>query len=413
MLLFLCGAVLQQASMYEKIVPNPTGANGYEEYLRAADIAALPEFSNYDRWLSNPRGGNSSVEIDKPVDVDPKDPDLTVRRKWADRFRACCDLISNGNRKAVADPRGIIKVDTLFPEMARFRALARFEAVSAHVSFADGQTGQGIRHIEDAVIFGNKISGSILIGRLVGIACDAISFVELDDHWAQLSVSDAEELQRFFGSQLSEPSRLVESIRAERRATHTAIDQLFANPDEFASLMYDDDKEKALAGSLSKLSANDAQGAQSATNAAIDAYYDSILTILNGPEAGWFSLKDLGDAENSDDPKLPLATRLANLVMPTMSAVLVAESRDRTRMRLAYLTAKAVDFRWIMGRLPDRIEDFTTPSERTDPTSGRAFRYRRDGPWFRITREAKDALGGVSLFKSPAPFDPNTGPLRP
>jgi len=235
----------------------------------------------------------------------------------------------------------------------------------------------------------------------------------LDDHWAQLSVSDAEELQRFFGDQLSEPPRLVESLRAERRAEHTAVDQLFANPDEFASLWANDDKEKALAGSLAKLSANDAQGAQSATNAAIDAYYDSILTILNGPEAGWFSLKDLGDAENSDDSKAPLPTRLANLVMPTMSAVLVAESRDRTRMRLAYLTAKAVDYRWIMGRLPDRIEDFASPLERNDPTSGKSFRYKRDGPWFRITREAKDALGGVSLFKPPAPFDPNAGPLRP
>ena len=399
--------------MYEKIVPNPTGINGYEEYLRAADIAAIPEFNNYEGWLSNLHPGNVTWEVDKPSDVDPKDPDLTVKRKWVDRFRRCCDLISNGNRKAVMDPRGVIKPETTFPEMARFRALARLEAVSAHVCFADGRTGEGVRHIEDAQIFGNKISGMTLIGRLVGIACGRVSFIELDDHWAQLSVSDAEELERFFSQLLSGPLPLIESMRGERQGAHAAIEELFAKLTDLASLWNSDGKEQALINEVTRLGPAEARDAQAATIAAIDAYYDSVLATVNGPESGWLSLKAVSNEDDIGNTKLPLATRLTDLLTPALSQVLISDAQDRTRMRIAYLTAKAVDFRWIMGRLPDRIEDFASQVERNDPTSGRAFRYKRDGPWFRITRDGKDALGSVSLFKPPAPADPNLGPLRP
>ncbi|MHB8637387.1 MAG: hypothetical protein ACYC96_13035 [Fimbriimonadaceae bacterium] len=412
MVVLLCSALLGQASMFSKIVPNPTGTNGYEEYLRAADLASNPLFYGYEAWLANLRSPTPAQDLARPDDVALSDPDLTVRRKWFERFRRCCNLVSRGNLKPVADPRGSIGPETTFPEFQHFKALVRLEANAAHVEFADGQTGVAVRQIEDALTFGDKIGGRILISRLVGIACDAMTFLELDDHWFQLSVTDARELETFLAHELNGPTPLAATLRGEEQAAHAAVEELFAKPVGFATEWGVDRNQQALARTLAKMGPVDAQATQDATNAVIDAYYGSILTILRGPEARWLTVKDVADGV-SGDSKVAFATRVADIVLPTLSQVLIAEARNRTQVRLAYLTAKAVEYRWVRGHLPDRIEDFTTAEERVDPTSGHAFRYRRDGPWFRITREGKDSLGGVSLFKPPAPFDPNVGTVNP
>ena len=81
-------------------------------------------------------------------------------------------------------------------------------------------------------------------------------------------------------------------------------------------------------------------------------------------------------------------------------------------MRLAYLTATPIEYRWLSGHFPDRIEEFTTKEERLDPTSGHNIVYKREGSWFRITREAKDSLGGVSMQPPPKQPDLDSLPLR-
>jgi len=412
MFVFLCAAAVGQGSMYSRVVPYPTGTNGYEEYLQAADIASGPEFDLYDTWLVGLRSG-SLTNAEKPFDVDRTDPDLAVRRKWAERFRRCCSLISNGNRKPVSDPRGAAGAGGGFPEYRAFKSLAKIEEATAHVLFADGQTGDAIRHLEDGLIFGSKIGAARLMGRMQGIACDAIAFDELDDHWAQLCLSDAQELEVFFGRRLNSPPTLIESIPAQRRVSHAAVIQLFSDSADFARTWGLGENQQGLMASLNKLGPFDAEATQASTLAAVDGFYDSMIALLNGPESAWLSVREVDGGDQAQDASLPLGTRLAGLVAPIMSRVLVREAQDRTRMRLAYLTAKALEYRWLKGHLPDRIEDFTTAEERRDQTSGRAFRFKRDGPWFRITREGRDALGVVTLFQPPAPADPGSGPIRP
>src|SRR5579872_7227097 len=136
----LVSAVLGQTPMFPKIIPNPTGSNGYEEYVRAADYTTSADFGAYRNWLDklrNPSNYDSTTE--PPAGVDVNDSDLTVRRKWNDRYRLCCNLVSTGNHKQVYEPRDTILPETTFPEMTRFKSLATLEANAAHVAFADGQ----------------------------------------------------------------------------------------------------------------------------------------------------------------------------------------------------------------------------------------------------------------------------------
>ena len=408
MVVVLCGALLQVSNMFAKIVPNPTGTNGYEEYVRAAEIASVPDFAAYSRWIMNTHPAGVSLEEDKPIGVDLNDPDLTVRRKWIEKFRMCSNLISAGNRKPVYEPRDSILPETTFPEMAMFRALARLQASTAHVSFADGNTGEAVMRLEEGITFGQKLGGSILISRLVGVACGSIALAELDDHWPQLSLNDAHELRSYLGTRISATPLIVEALKSEKRASKNAIDELFAKPDAFANDYWNADKDKALINSVSKLSPLDAANAASDATAAVYAAYDSVIQLLSGPESEWLKYKD----SNEDDTRKPLSGRIAGLVLPTLSQVLIVEARERTRLRLAYLTASAIEYRWINGRLPSNIEEFTSKPERLDPTSGRYFVYKRDGSWFKITREAKDALGGVGIGQSPKAPDPDVAPIR-
>ncbi|HLK14321.1 MAG TPA: hypothetical protein VKT78_05920 [Fimbriimonadaceae bacterium] len=406
----MCSFAFQVSNMFAKIVPNPTGNNGYEEYVRAAEIASDAEFPAYQRRLLETRSSDPELEPQLPSDVDPRDLDLAIRRKWTSRYRICCNLISVGNRKPVYDPRESIAPETTFPEMAKFKSLAALEAATAHVAFADGNSGDAVGHIEEGLMFGEKLGGAILISRLVGVACSTTLLSELDDHWPQLSLNDAHELRGFFGKRLATPPLMIEALKGERRATKSAIEEMFSKPDQVAKeWSYDggDSFGKDMK-TLAALNPIEAANLRADTEGVAYQQVDAVIGLFNGPETEWLKYKDPTDAEKNRS----LASRLADVALPSLSNLIVAEARSRTRLRLAYLTASAIEFRWINGRLPNAIEEFTTPDERRDPTSGRSFSYRRDGPWFHITRENRDALGGVGVKPAPNKPDPDSIPVR-
>lgn len=413
MLAAICVAAMGQGSMFASVIPNPTGRNGYEEYVRASEIASSAEFRAYMLWLERAQRPELQPGYPIPPDLDPKSSDLEIRQVWTTRFELCCRLIAAGNDKPVTDPRGTIKPDTLLPEFAGFRSLARFEASTAQVDFADGLTNAAVRHLEDGIVFGGKIGSALLIGRLVGIATDSILFKELDEHWAQLDLADAHELELFFGRRIAGPSLLIDSLNGERRAIDTAIELVFDSATDATSLAGDDEDFKSALKQLAALSPQDSADAHAAARTAADGYIDSAIATMNGPESGWLSVGAPPEARSNEGSQKKLADQLASAVLPDLSSVAVREAQDRTRMRLAFLSAKAVEYRWVHGRLPDNIEEFASESERTDPSSGHAFRYRLDGPWFKITRENKDAMGSVGMVNPPMPPDPNASPLKP
>jgi hypothetical protein len=397
---------LGTGSISSRIEATATGQNGYEEDVRAADIADTPEFKLYDRWLqaqptASPSGEDGRNDMERPAGVGPNDPDLVVRRKWVNRYRICLELVATGDSKRVFDPRKRINPETVFPEFSTFRTLIRLEMAAARVDFADGQTGEGIQRIEESLVFGQKISSTLLIGRLVGIATSSLAYRELDSHWPQLCLSDATELKNFFGARMNAPSSMIEAVNFERQLAQNAVELLFKDPAKFkTSIGVDDDKQGFLDG-LSKMSADDLARTESATSATLDSYYTSLAKVLTGPESAWLGFKDVDDKLQSEAPNTSLSNRLAALILPTMSGAVLAEAKDRTRARLAYLTCRAIEYRWLNGKLPDRIEEFSTLAERRDPIAGINFNYRKEGIWFVITRSSNDAVGSVSLMPPP------------
>jgi hypothetical protein len=381
-------------SMFSRIVPHPIGRNGYEEYVRAADIADSVEFKAFSNWLAvRP---DDRLDLSQPRGIKPDDPELLVQQRWASRFSGCCDLVSLGNGKEVFDPRTELTAATTFPEFAAFKSVARLEVATAQVKFAAGQTGEGLRHVFDAMTFGQKMSGTILIGRLVGIACQSIAYRELDRVWPQLNLDDVREVQRYMAALIALPPAMRAALDWDFRFSRGALVGIAKNPASLKDFGYEDmpDSMKALSG-LSQSQLNDAV-AQALVK--FDGFTSSVMTVLNGPEAGWSSIEKL-EAGFGGDPH-SVSDALAGLVLPTISAAVTAELRTRTFARLAYLTAKAAEFKWLNGRRPEKMEEFTTKEERTDPTGG-GFEIRPFGPWFEIVRTGKDTLGEQKLRPKP------------
>jgi hypothetical protein len=191
-------------------------------------------------------------------------------------------------------------------------------------------------------------------------------------------------------------------MKGERRLEDASIGELFSNPKGIdAGWLGAED----FAQDVVKLNAADAQQTQTDTINKVDRFFESLDTILNGPESGWL----LFDDPPAVDPQQPLSARIYDIVRPTFSKVFRSELKERTQLRLAYLTATAIEYRWINGHLPERIEQFTTKDERRDPTTGKNFSYEIIGNWFKISRIGKDALGIIQLQRPPrAPAQDST-----
>jgi hypothetical protein len=400
MFVLLLSSLALQGPLFRGLISHPTGANGYEEYVAAADLVSSPMFDQFMIRLKQYRPDQEDADITLPPTVNAKDTDLTVRRKFIDQFQRSLDLVEQGNQKPVYDPRDRFGPDTTLPELRYFKTLTRLEGIAANVDFADGKTEEGVKRIESTLTFSSKISGGPLIFRLVGIACASIATRELDHYWPQLSVEDADELVRYFDDTLSEPDQLIQSLRSEEKAGIAALGAFLDDPAKFAA-----GGEFAIEGEkpdgfddIAKLNPGDRMSLKQDAGAEIYRQFESVIQRLSGPESGW-----VVPAPDEDSSTASLAKKVADTVIPATSQSVVAELKIRTRFRLCRLTAKAISYKWTNGHLPTSITDFTTPEERIDPSGGQfVYRKEKDGSWFKILRIGNDALGEINAAATPA-----------
>lgn len=404
--LILCGLGAQ--GLFAQVIPHPTGNNGYEEYLRAADLAAAPEFGQYLLW----RGVLWSADEHDPAKLPPgvtlDDDDLALTQKFVIRFGKCLDLVRAGNQKPVVDPHTNPKLGASTAELAAFKGLEKLEGVAAHVAFAGGETGLAVGRVLDGLTLADNIGSQTTVSALVAIACRAIALSELNLQWAQLNLADAQQLVAALKPRLERPCALIASLPIERQSVHDRVGQLFSQPKDAASQYPEGSDVRGLIESIASMPADTAAALRAATLAKVDAYFDHLDAVLGGPEANWLRNRDLDSSpEVTQGPE----SRLADASAP-YGANVVAEIRGRTQLRLAYLSAKATEFYWQNGKLPTRLEEFATPKERIDPSSGAQFKYLREGAWFRIIRDTSDAVGpmGVGIRVSDQPRSGSSAP---
>jgi len=396
---------LNDVSLLAKVVGVPTGKNGYEDYLRAADVAGSDLWGMYEQMMGY-RISKLRAMTDPDVDLTlpPVAPgttldstDLGIRIAANDRLGGTFDIVTQGNNKRVYDPRDGYTFETTFPEMARFKMLAKIGVNKAYVEFAEGKSTLAVRDLIEGLRFSRNIFDSVMIGGLVSIAMQSIFLAEFNRHLGQLSLSDAQLIDRTCQGLIDSPYPVREMLAREYRMTKSSLDQVLDKPDEFLT----EEQNKAVGAALKGLSGPDRAQLKSFVTQALEPRYKSISDKLSGPESGW-PVSDM-----SADPLVSLEDKsVSNLAMLLITELqgksmehqyTKAMAKARIQLRLLQLHAKVIEYRWQNSFLPAKIEDFAGPKIARDPFTGDVFHYELKDGNYRLYSTGVPGIGPIEL----------------
>jgi len=410
----LAGTQAPRQSMYREVIPNPTGKNGYEEYLQAAD--AIGERTLADAYLNWSPTYYATLKAPRPEGDDAPKPTadqlalaerlstmtlLDVRREAATRYSKVVAWLHQGSLKKVWQPRETISFDTKLPEFAYFGRVGKVAAASAYVAYADGKGREGTQILLDTLKMGQDIEGSLMIASLYSMLIESTAMVGLHRHFPAMSLSDAILVEKAAATMLAVPPKTLDAILSEAKMRVRIFGEMLDNPDRFFPKAEDVDPEsakwvkdiKALPpASRASLVAT----AQNVTNQRLEP----TLSILKGPESGWVAdaPQVQTDPQGLADDTNGIVAFWLRMTAPSYARVGVRLAVVRARLRLLGLYASVVRYKWEKGRLPSSLDEAVTADRISDPLSGEKFVYQQQGPWdFRIFSPGAKATGLVDL----------------
>ncbi len=388
-------AWLQQESISKRVNPNPTGANGYEEYLFAADIIDSEPFKKFDEWdayrqIVRKGGPWDRVDDDgkrvpppkAPGRLDVESTNLDVRKAKVKTFERIFDLVRAGNNKEVYDPNIQWNLESLFPQYAGFKGVAKLMATGAYVSFAEGRSSEGTERLLSAMTFALKFADGPLICELVSIACQAIVLAEFELHLGSLSEPDCQQIVRFMRATLRKASNAARCFRNEQRGIVSSLEKALAKPDSVATY-FGQDSDDAYLKELGAMTPEQLSQVRVRVMESIGTHFEKLIAVASGPESGW--IRPISDPPIVDPNTVQkwtpevVADSLTGALLPVFGQAMQAEARIRTQLRLLLLHALVLEYRWQEGSLPTKLSEAVSASELTDPITGKEFRYELPG----------------------------------
>ncbi len=402
--LLAASQVPSNGSLLANIVGTPTGANGYEDYLRAADDFDLNLWGVFDQWrgykLRSAQGATGDALGDVPElppGVSPDLNDFEVRLVVNGRFGRAYEILAQGNMKRVFDPRPSYGSTALYPELIYFKKLAQVGTNKARVEFAEGKTAQAVEDLLNGLQFAKNIFPTTVITSLVSIGIQAMILAEFNEDLGVLSLYDAQLVDKTCSELLNAPLDFQQVFKHELTMATGSLNQIIDKP----SLLLSDDQEQTYGSALTNLSATDRQQLVSFVDQALSERCQAAIDRMSGPESSWPRDGSSSDPALSPDDKSVsnLALLLTNGLMgndvPTQWRT--ALCKGRTQLRVLRLHMKVIEFHWQHGVWPTKIEQFADVESRTDPYTGRPFHYDYKGGSYRLYGTGVPGLGAIEL----------------
>lgn len=403
-----------QYSIYRELVPKPTGKNGYEEYLMACDIlrATQAQF-----LVSEDQSGMRQIielyESPSPPMRPPKAQYeaakrllganiLQVRREAVAQATKVLDLIIQGNKKPVYDPRESVRWSS-FSELKEFRTMGRLFQAAAYVALADGQPARAAQFIIESLRFGQKLSGLRLNARYSAIVIQSFAFESIEKYLPSLGLKDLS---------------LVEAAAAEILGQKPAIFRIIENDLSDVKEHYRD----LLVSSMGKKPADDdsqtVKFIRKLTLADIEVVLERcaqnvarrkqvLIAHFEKPEAAWSPPIDIESA-GADMENIKSIDSLVDVISesfrPGFATAGKHEAVNRTQLRLIKLVSAVARFRWENDRLPASLSELSR--DLADPISGGQFQYELIGNGFRVYSRGAKETGEIGLrYQSPGSQD--------
>jgi hypothetical protein len=387
-----------QSSIFKMTVPRPTGKNGYEEYVRAAEIVTSPECSfmmNYDPKSPTPPQADEETPSDKFKNLQKtyqrilgKTP-LQIRRLLYKDFGRALELVRLGNAKPIFPTRPIT-METQFPEYSAFKRLVKYGVMCSDSLIADGQTGEAAKVLVDLFTMTKNIQRDTLIGLLVGISCESILMASIQNHMEHFSEVDWKYLESSAREFLSSANPIPQIMLTEL----SFLDSLKREPKETLRSFLNDDnssqRAKSVIAKLQTMSNAEASDLVQDAITEIKTYSQLVIRTMDAPESEWGNVPDLTNASD--------ATWLGQQLQPDYRNVLGAYARIRTQLRILKLHSLVQMYRWHWNELPKSLEIITDPKERFDPLSQFEFMFEIKGSGYRIYSKGSKTTGEIELI---------------
>jgi hypothetical protein len=348
------------SNVFAQLFPNPTGGNGYEEFVRAGDLSR-----NSDAWYKYEIGeSGSSLSAMRQVMSDSN-----VRRALM--------LVRSGLHKPVTTAHPNMDDETLLPEFALYRSLSRMMAVEMYVQMADGKMGEAISTLGDCLKFSYMIHADCLIGGLVSIAMDRIVVKRLAEHMDQLSVRDCDRLLTVVNDWLKAPDPSIAILEGERASIRRTLQKYRSQPEKllasFLPGLKDDTEGKKQHNFLLSAFSRHPETAGPAfdqAQAMLDGFYDGIAAGLQKPVWERSEIPNPKDDGSS-------ASKLFSLLAPAFNRVTDRYGSDQAQLQLLGVHAAIHRYKWENDRLPENLEQLHVGALAIDPFSGKPFVYKR------------------------------------
>lgn len=350
----------QQEDVFAFIFPKPTGKNGYEEWVMAGVIL------NRDREAAAICGESK--------------PSLSAIRRLMQMqgVKQARAFFQAGLNKRILIPRNAQDLDenTRFPEFALFRFYARLHHHEMHLALAEGRNSDAIEALGQGLLFGYRIQKQTLIGGLVGVAIGALTMRALEGDLPTFSVRDCDALQRILEERLRWESPLASLLDSERQWMRRTLQKVKKEPNTLLALVdtISEDESDPEALRLQRDIQNNSgrmSEAMTEAEALMDSYYQATFQNLQLPAYKRKAIPEF--------PKTTLASRIVNLILPSIGNVANRFDRERAGMQMLAVRAALRRYHWDYGRFPARLADLRLNELAIDPFTGKPFTYRLEG----------------------------------
>lgn len=413
---------VQGPTLYQQVIPQTTGRNGYEEYVRAADLINSPFVDLYSRWAPNRVGMTLDPETppaDRPLALQRiklfntlrLQNFLQVQRGYIAQFPKVVDLIKLGNSKPVMDPR-TEATQNVAPELGPFREISRLIAADAYVRFADGGTGTGTDDLLAGLLFARNVGQGSILGSIVAGSINQMILSGFERHFESMSQKDCQRITAIADAAVIEPSGSA-AIARERLLAPSRIDIVLGDPDAFIRSLgqTDEGPDPAWAAAMKAATPAQKQNWRTRYLAVAQSVFDRLEALERRPESEWQDVNAIAspDAYEGEDPIVKL---LLTGTMSVFGQHFAYAARERTQFRLLGLHGRILDYRWENGTLPNSLADAVPEKLLHDPLNGGLFRYERNGADYRVYSTGSPATGEVEIRYRHTP-NPADKPLPP
>jgi hypothetical protein len=308
------------------------------------------------------------------------DATLTLKRRALQDppVRHALSLLRQGLAKPVNLPRSD-STQVNFPQLAKFRSLARLLTVEQYVLLADGKVSAAVNSLRDGLRMGYLLMDDTLVSGLVGVAVESIAIHQIARNMQQLSARDCEQVIALVLERLNAPDPLLRVMQGERDFQRRMLREMFQEMQKEAgkasSLTPEEEAEQdpEVKEMIRQIRQNPA---------AMEAYQTEAMNLMTARFDLLFAelKKPLWERKETQQemPDTP-AGKLIGTLMELTGSTRTTESltRGQVNVQLLGMHAAIRRFRWEHNRLPVNLEELKPGKLAIDPFTGQPLVYKR------------------------------------